>query len=416
MRFAAHCTTDPKSKINPATPRLADFVWKRVEVAENSDEAAAKPDIPAVNSAAELMALQGQWKVVRFEQGKEAHFPDARIVLFEGEQCEILPMESDYLIKVFRIDPTKVPRTLDLFGYNSESQMGDRQYLGIYRLDGQHLNICLRRCLPVNGDQRPTSFTIDPDSADASYVLERDRPTPDDKLFQGDWEVLSQIENGQSDFSDILPASNFRFVDHHLVKSYKEVKGRPGGTFVLSTTDKPPRIRLITAEFKLVGKEWVPFNFNMIGIYKFDGDRLTIAFRKDAPTPEKFESTPGSGVTLLELKRSETKPATDAVPAPNDSKAKSEQSEKDAEKPPVKAGDTSEQFGPLIERAVNDMSQTLVGCAIDLDSGKLFSFPEKLVGDTNRDELDRVTKTVEQQTWLRNTASMGSEFSQVVKA
>lgn len=37
------------------------------------------------------------------------------------------------------------------------------------------------------------------------------------------------------------------------------------------------------------------------GIYKLDGDRLVIAFRKNGPAPETFESKPGSGVTLLTL-------------------------------------------------------------------------------------------------------------------
>ena len=59
---------------------------------------------------------------------------------------------------------------------------------------------------------------------------------------------------------------------------------------------------------------------------------LTIAYRKNAPGPEKFESAPGSGVTLLELKRSETIPEKVAVPAPDDSKAKSERSRKVVDK------------------------------------------------------------------------------------
>jgi hypothetical protein len=52
---------------------------------------------------------------------------------------------------------------------------------------------------------------------------------------------------------------------------------------------------------------------DVLGIYKLDGDRLTIACRKDGPRPEKFESLPSSGVTLLELER--TKPP--AHPAPD---------------------------------------------------------------------------------------------------
>ena len=42
-------------------------------------------------------------------------------------------------------------------------------------------------------------------------------------------------------------------------------------------------------------------------IYKLNANRLTIAYRIDGPTPEKFESTPGSGVTLLVMEK--VKPA-----------------------------------------------------------------------------------------------------------
>jgi hypothetical protein len=47
-----------------------------------------------------------------------------------------------------------------------------------------------------------------------------------------------------------------------------------------------------------------------LGIYKFDGDRLQIAFGKDNQPPEKFESTPDSGITLLVLQKAKPKPAS----------------------------------------------------------------------------------------------------------
>jgi RND family efflux transporter MFP subunit len=77
------------------------------------------------------------------------------------------------------------------------------------------------------------------------------------------------------------------------------------------------------------------------GIYRFDGDRLTIAYRQDGPAPEKFESTPGSGVTLLELKRGETVAPAQAVPPPDDSKLKSDPSEKTVGKPAEKLETTA---------------------------------------------------------------------------
>jgi hypothetical protein len=52
------------------------------------------------------------------------------------------------------------------------------------------------------------------------------------------------------------------------------------------------------------------------GVYQLEGDRLTIAYHEDGPRPKNFESKPGSGVTLLRLKRQDaSKPTPDPEPA-----------------------------------------------------------------------------------------------------
>jgi uncharacterized protein (TIGR03067 family) len=50
------------------------------------------------------------------------------------------------------------------------------------------------------------------------------------------------------------------------------------------------------------GKEH--YGKDLLGIYKFEGERLYIAYCSDRPRPEKFESISGSGVTLLVLEKS----------------------------------------------------------------------------------------------------------------
>ena len=47
----------------------------------------------------------------------------------------------------------------------------------------------------------------------------------------------------------------------------------------------------------------------LFGIYKFDAGRLTIAYRFSGVRPDKFESAPGSGVTLVVLERPPQPPA-----------------------------------------------------------------------------------------------------------
>ncbi len=63
--------------------------------------------------------------------------------------------------------------------------------------------------------------------------------------------------------------------------------------YVLDPASQPKKITFVEAA--PTGKN------ELFGIYKFEGDKLTIAYHNGTPRPEKFESAAGSGVTLMVL-------------------------------------------------------------------------------------------------------------------
>jgi uncharacterized protein (TIGR03067 family) len=66
----------------------------------------------------------------------------------------------------YELDPSKTPKWIDITGK-------DRKVLGIYRLDGDKLTICLNE--HADGD-RPTRFASEPGSRnDLLMVLRRDK-------------------------------------------------------------------------------------------------------------------------------------------------------------------------------------------------------------------------------------------------
>jgi uncharacterized protein (TIGR03067 family) len=132
--------------------------------------------------------MQGPWKVMRVEKGKESSCPDARIIIYKNGIINVMGMgKLDHICRSFKIDPTKSPKTIDLLSSNSTSPDG---FGGIYDFGGEQMKICLTKHIPqLNNDQRPKNFTIDPNSADTLYVLEREQLSADDQLLQGGWNV-----------------------------------------------------------------------------------------------------------------------------------------------------------------------------------------------------------------------------------
>ena len=111
------------------------------------------------------------------------------------------------------------------------------------------------------------------------------------------------VTDEESKKVDTIYCARNQTLDIPLLYVYKQNKFTEDGYFDLDPDANPKTIRILPIP---VAK---PLLFKSLtsGIYKLEGERLWIAFRQAVPAPEKFESTPGSGVTLLELQRSEPK-------------------------------------------------------------------------------------------------------------
>jgi uncharacterized protein (TIGR03067 family) len=149
--------------------------------------------------------------------------------------------------------------------------------------------------------------------------MERHRPSADEKGILGDWALATRVDNGKAiivvDGRNERPVS-FRDltvdIDDTIARNMFNVAiNAPNGCalgwpYLMDPTKEPKRITLFAQEG---GSETVATRQDILGVYKLEGDRLTIACRKGGPRPEKFRSKPGSGVTLLVLQRAKPQEA-----------------------------------------------------------------------------------------------------------
>ena len=317
--------------------------------------------ISAISPAAELEALKGEWNVVRVEQGKSG---DALLAMFLRygqydrkdlgppilDRVAIGPDLSFLSFQAARknrfacsIDPTLPTKTIDL---HSSRGLGNRFAVsGIYEIEGNQLKICLRRNQPaLKIDQRPKSFAVEPDSGDVLLVLRRCQFSEDEQAIEGNWAVIRQVEDGKPAVGEGPRTRRCRFRDYEfdLSETFPNSdvpKTRYiGGLYTLDASKQPKTIAIY--EYKSVSERGRANSTrrDILGIYKFDGDHLTIAYHQHGPRPEKFESTPGSGVTLLVLE----KPKPAASPKPDEPKTgESEPLPSPAKNPPATDGTPS---------------------------------------------------------------------------
>jgi len=279
---------------------------------------------PLADPAAELQRMQGQWQVVAVKAGEAAElgarndeFPGLQLsridrIDFDAETSPPLHLldfdTGDSYWLNYGIDPMASPKTMDLLGHSSDflgRAAGNRLALGIYRFEGERLQVCLARYLPeLISEQRPRDFEIEPGSRNVLYTLERYEPSEDEQKLQGAWRVVSWREPPQSPrkFEQPLPKGlTARFNDGHFdIQSYEqEANGltrpntRISGLYRLDSTQSPKAIDIPQTSSPE----------DLFGIYQLDGDRLRIAYRKGGPRPTEFKSDTGSNVTILELER-----------------------------------------------------------------------------------------------------------------
>jgi uncharacterized protein (TIGR03067 family) len=115
----------------------------------------------------------------------------------------------------------------------------------------------------------------------------------------GEWEVESITSNGMQ--SPAAPGLHYTFTDDGkwlIQRNGKEMSPTINRGFTTDAKPTPPTVDLVTT--RPGGPE-----SRMIGIYKIDGDTLTICGTrtKGSDRPTKFEAPEGSGNIIYVLKR-----------------------------------------------------------------------------------------------------------------
>jgi uncharacterized protein (TIGR03067 family) len=131
----------------------------------------------------------------------------------------------------------------------------------------------------------------------AGAALAADGPADEVKKFDGAWVFESVLRNGKADpiddYKDVRVV--FKGGSFTLFKGDKELAA---GTFTLPPGQTPAAIDTTMTSGPDKGK-------SEKGIYKFDGDKLTLCFGEGdkAPRPKAFESKEGDKTELSVLKR-----------------------------------------------------------------------------------------------------------------
>jgi RNA polymerase sigma factor (sigma-70 family) len=282
----------------------------------------AKPTpAPDVKPKTDMEKLQGFWKVIETRVDGETYPTpegvDGRLVI-EGDDFGLGfsskstsgPSSGSVLSATFKLNTTTSPRNIDLFTSKDQAHLLS---LGIYKLDGDDLMICLPHSVK-HRERRPTEFTAEKGSDRQLYKLRRveAKPKTDTEKLQGTWEVLETRVNGETypthevtDHRLVIEGDKFRLTS--MPKEPPKL-GLYGGmifiaTFKLNTTKSPRNIDLEMSKDPEAHEV-------CLGIYKLDGDDLVICLPYLKPCerrPTEFKAEKGSDQQLYKLRRAKPK-------------------------------------------------------------------------------------------------------------
>ena len=290
--------------------------------------------------------LAGSWEVVSIVDdgetiGKELIraklAKDGRIRVANRSFEIVNPETGDGRTSAFRLDPSKLPRQIDILS------SGDRLVRGIYMIEEDGLAICLQQ---KDGEPRPASFDAPAGSGcmllrmklvkpaapalvpavpgqSKSVVKEDRKPTESEikrvhELFSGNWDILGITEDGNELGPELIrqrfaQGGRVQFGTRGIAIVNPRSEERRITTYRVDPSKSPSQID-VTTQFDSV----------LRGIYKFEGDKLTVclARHEDGARPTEFEARGGSDRALfqLQLSRPDSKPrptpASPSRPAP----------------------------------------------------------------------------------------------------
>jgi uncharacterized protein (TIGR03067 family) len=270
------------------------------------------------NHVEQLRSLEGTWSFARLEVEGAVYPPgalQASRILIDGDRFRTESPEAIYE-GVFNIDVESDPHGIDI-EFIEGPEAGNWNY-GIFRLDGDELEICL----DMNGRPRPEKFVTSPGSGRAYETLKRvsssrpenvtggipspvsapPAPTADLSEFayspsatltklQGEWSAVKIVSNGQDLPGMMLKTGLRKSVKNELTISFG------GRTMIhalvrLDESAAPVQIDYYNLDGPIKGTV-------QHGIFRWEGDEVCSCMGAlGQPRPADFTSSPGSGRTF----------------------------------------------------------------------------------------------------------------------
>lgn len=257
----------------------------------------------------DLNLLQGSWTVTNLEvEGQkmpEAMLSNARVVI-KGTRFTSTGMGAVYKGKL-ELDTSTNPPQLNM-KFDAGPEKGNTN-LGIYKLNGDTLKICLA----TRGDTRPSRFASTPGSGFAFETLIRgdavvSKPRKKEAKtrsaaasstrteFEGEWSMVSGVMDGNA-----MDKSAVEWVKRVTVGSETTVYAGPQVMMKFEFTSDPSKspktIDYVNTGGSNKGK-------SQLGIYEFEGSLLRVCVAAPGSSrPKQFQSPRGSGATLTAWKR-----------------------------------------------------------------------------------------------------------------
>ena len=300
------------------------------------------PAAEEVKVAEELKKLQGQWRVVDLEEaGRKAtpeQFQDMTWT-FTGAKLRVVhpakvkvkdePPEAkvkvkdklreafdDGLDRVYNIvlDPAKSPRRIDLVSTEKwlvlneirETDVESR-LLGVYTLEHGRLMVCLA---DRDVKYRPVALNSTADNALLLYTLEPVKADEEDavarelKKLQGMWRVVGLEHDGRKATPDDVKGMSWTFEGNRITGKDPDEEPKMIGEFTVNPKESPKQIDIVKVEGAKKEK-------TLLGIYKLEGERLTICLRDEKATdkgrPTEFSAEKGSELGIFMLEKEDPK-------------------------------------------------------------------------------------------------------------
>jgi len=266
--------------------------------------------------------LTGEWMVERVTAAGRPLESSNLVYKFTADGKWVIFREGMELTapnRQYAADPKASPATVELI---SDSTRAATYREGIYEMDGDTLTMCVG---PPQG-ARPTKFESIGEDRNTIYVLKRKKK---DRAIRGAKSMNAALLIGltlgiSAPAPKDPPKKDVNIVGEWVVESqmsgWAPIKSPAGLTFEFTSDGKwvihrdragaktaPPRNYTVNSNtdpptFDIVSQSGSPL---ALGIYKVEGDTLTICFASPAEEerPKTFESADGSRNMLIVLKR-----------------------------------------------------------------------------------------------------------------